>query len=64
VREFIDEGDKVKVTMRFRGREMAHQHLAINILEKVKEEMADVAKVEQFPKLEGRQMIMVMAPLK
>jgi translation initiation factor IF-3 len=64
VREFLDEGDKVKVTMRFRGREMAHQHLAINILEKVKEEMADVAKVEQFPKLEGRQMIMVMAPLK
>lgn len=64
VREFIDEGDKVKVTMRFRGREMAHQHLAINILERVKEEMADVAKVEQFPKLEGRQMIMVMAPLK
>jgi translation initiation factor IF-3 len=50
--------------MRFRGREMAHQHLAINILEKVKDEMADLAKIEQFPKLEGRQMIMVMAPLK
>ena len=64
VRSFLDEGDKVKVTMRFRGREMAHQHLALNILEKVKEEMADLAKVEQFPKLEGRQMIMVMAPLK
>jgi translation initiation factor IF-3 len=64
VREFIDEGDKVKVTMRFRGREMAHQHLAIDILEKVKTEVADIAKVEQFPKLEGRQMIMVMAPLK
>jgi translation initiation factor IF-3 len=64
VREFLDEGDKVKVTMRFRGREMAHQHLAINILEKVKDEMADLAKIEQFPKLEGRQMIMVMAPLK
>lgn len=64
VRSFLDEGDKVKVTMRFRGREMAHQHLAINILEKVREEMADLAKVEQFPKLEGRQMIMVMAPLK
>lgn len=64
VRAFLDEGDKVKVTMRFRGREMAHQHLAINILEKVREEMADLAKVEQFPKLEGRQMIMVMAPLK
>lgn len=64
VRSFLDEGDKVKVTMRFRGREMAHQHLAINILEKVREEMVDLAKVEQFPKLEGRQMIMVMAPLK
>jgi translation initiation factor IF-3 len=64
VREFLDEGDKVKVTMRFRGREMAHQHLAMDILEKVKGEIADLAKVEQMPKLEGRQMIMVMAPLK
>ena len=64
VREFLDEGDKVKVTMRFRGREMAHQHLAMDILEKVKTEIADLAKVEQMPKLEGRQMIMVMAPLK
>jgi translation initiation factor IF-3 len=64
VREFIDEGDKVKVTMRFRGREMAHQHLAIDILNRVKEQMADIAKVEQFPKLEGRQMVMVMAPLR
>ena len=64
VREFLDEGDKVKVTMRFRGREMAHQHLAMNILEKVREELVDLAKIEQFPKLEGRQMIMVMAPLK
>jgi translation initiation factor IF-3 len=64
VREFIDEGDKVKVTMRFRGREMAHQHLAMDLLTKVKEEMADVAKVEQMPRLEGRQMVMVMAPLR
>jgi translation initiation factor IF-3 len=64
VREFLDEGDKVKVTMRFRGREMAHQHLAMGILEKVKGEVADLGKVEQMPKLEGRQMIMVMAPLK
>lgn len=64
VREFIDEGDKVKVTMRFRGREMAHQHLAMGVLEKVKSETADIAKVEQMPKLEGRQMVMVMAPLK
>jgi translation initiation factor IF-3 len=64
VREFLDEGDKVKVTMRFRGREMAHQHIAMDLLNKVKDTMADVAKVEQMPKLEGRQMIMVMAPLK
>ena len=64
VREFLDEGDKVKVTMRFRGREMAHQHLAMEILEKVRGEVQDLAKVEQMPKLEGRQMIMVMAPLK
>jgi len=64
VREFIDEGDKVKVTMRFRGREMAHQHLAMDLLNRVRDEMADVAKVEQMPKLEGRQMVMVMAPLR
>ncbi len=64
VRSFLDEGDKVKVTMRFRGRELSHQHLAMNILTKVKEEVADLGKVEQFPKMEGRQMVMVMAPLK
>jgi translation initiation factor IF-3 len=64
VRSFLDEGDKVKVTMRFRGREMSHQHIAMDILTKVKEEVADLAKVEQFPKMEGRQMVMVMAPLK
>ena len=61
---FLQEGDKAKVTMRFRGREMAHQHLAMGILEKVRTEIAELAKVEQMPKLEGRQMIMVMAPLK
>ena len=64
VRAFLGEGDKVKVTMRFRGREMAHQHIAMDILQKVREEMADLAKVEQMPKLEGRQMVMVMAPLR
>ena len=64
VREFLDEGDKVKVTMRFRGREMAHQELAVGILEKVRDQVSDLGKVEQFPKLEGRQMVMVMAPLK
>jgi len=64
VRNFLDEGDKVKVTMRFRGREMAHQDIAMDVLNRVREEVADVAKVEQMPKLEGRQMVMVMAPLK
>ena len=64
VREFLDEGDKVKVTMRFRGREMAHQDIAMNLLNRVREETNDLAKVEQMPRLEGRQMVMVMAPLK
>ena len=59
---FFEEGDKVKVTLRFRGREMAHQHLGMELLQKVKEEFSEVAKVELEPKLEGRQMTMVMAP--
>ena len=62
VRRFFEEGDKVKVTLRFRGREMAHQDLGVRLLEKVRIEMADVSKVESEPMLEGRQMIMVMAP--
>jgi translation initiation factor IF-3 len=62
VRRFFDEGDKVKVTLRFRGREMAHQDLGYKLLDKVKAEMTDVAKVESEPSLEGRQMVMVMAP--
>jgi translation initiation factor IF-3 len=61
-KRFLEEGDKVKVTMRFRGREMAHQDLGMIVLRRVSEEMSDLAKVEQHPKLEGRQMIMVMAP--
>lgn len=60
--EFINDGDKVKVTMRFRGREMAHQELGLNVMKRVQEEMAETAKVEQHPKTEGRQMIMVIAP--
>ncbi|WP_159710618.1 translation initiation factor IF-3 [Geminicoccus flavidas] len=64
VREFLSEGDKVKVTMRFRGREMAHQHLGMDVLTKVRDEVVDLGKVEQMPRLEGRQMVMVMAPLK
>ena len=60
--KFFDEGDKVKVTLRFRGREMAHQELGMQLLMKVKEETGAVAKVELEPRLEGRQMIMVLAP--
>ena len=59
---FFDEGDKVKVTLRFRGREMANQELGMKLLQKVKEETAEIAKVEAEPKLEGRQMMMVLAP--
>ena len=62
IQRFISEGDKVKVTMRFRGREMAHQEIGMNVLHRVRDELGEAAKVEQFPKMEGRQMIMVMAP--
>ncbi len=62
VRRFLEEGDKVKVTLRFRGREMAHQELGVKVLDRIRDEVADLAKVEQFPKMEGRQMIMVIAP--
>jgi translation initiation factor IF-3 len=61
-KRFIDDGDKVKVTLRFRGRELAHQELGAQVLERVREELDEIAKVEQFPKMEGRQLIMVMAP--
>jgi len=62
MRRFFDHGDKVKVTLRFRGREMAHKELGAQLLEKVREETDEIAKVEAEPKLEGRQMIMVLAP--
>ena len=62
VTKFIGEGDKVKVTMRFRGREMAHQELGMQVLTRVREEVEEIAKVEASPKLEGRQMMMVLAP--
>ena len=62
MRRFFEDGDKVKVTLRFRGREMAHQDLGMKVLDRVREEMEEIAKVEQAPKLEGRQMTMVMAP--
>jgi translation initiation factor IF-3 len=62
MKSFIDEGDKVKVTMRFRGRELAHQELGMDVLMRVKGDLDLVAKVEQYPRMEGRQMTMVMSP--
>ena len=61
---FLDEGDKAKVTLRFRGREMAHQEFGVRLLERVRNDLEPYAVVEQFPKLEGRQMIMVLGPKK
>ena len=60
--EFIEEGDKVKVTLRFRGREMAHGQLGMLVLQRVQADVVEVAKVEQHPRMEGRQMLMVLAP--
>jgi translation initiation factor IF-3 len=60
--KFIEEGDKVKVTMRFRGRELAHQDLGMNVLNRVKDDLEGIAKVEQMPRMEGRQMTMVISP--
>ena len=62
VKKFIEEGDKVKLTLRFRGRELAHGQLGLKLLERVRDELTETAKVEAEPKLEGRQMIMVLAP--
>jgi len=61
---FLNDGDKVKITLRFRGREMAHQEFGVRLLERVRGDLADHAVVEQFPKLEGRQMVMVLSPKK
>ena len=60
--KFIEEGDKVKMTLRFRGREMAHQELGMNLLKRVQDDVAEIAKIEAYPRLEGRQMLMVLAP--
>lgn len=60
--EFLEDGDKVKVTMRFRGREMAHGELGMAVLRRVQEQVGDIAKVEAHPRMEGRQMLMVLAP--
>ena len=62
MKSFIDEGDKVKVTLRFRGREMAHQDIGIRVLERIRAEMDITTKVEQMPRLENRQMVMVLSP--
>ena len=62
MRKFITDGDKVKVTLRFRGREMAHQHLGMDLLNRVQKDTEVFAKLEQYPKMEGRQMMMVLAP--
>ena len=59
---FLNDGNKAKVTLRYRGREMAHQDLGQDVLSRIREDLAEIAQVEQFPKLEGRQMIMVLAP--
>ena len=61
---FLEEGDKAKVTLRFRGREMAHQDLGMNVLERVKADLEELAVVESFPKVEGRQAVMMLAPKK
>jgi translation initiation factor IF-3 len=60
--KFIEEGDKVKVTMRFRGRELAHQELGMDVLVRVRNDLEEIAKVEQMPRMEGRQMTMVVSP--
>lgn len=62
VREFLEEGDRVKITMRFRGREVTHPEIAMQVMNRVRAETAELAKVEQAPRLEGRQMVMVLAP--
>jgi translation initiation factor IF-3 len=62
IKRFFDEGDKVKITLRFRGREMAHQQLGMQVLQRVKVDLEPIAKVESEPRLEGRQMVMVLSP--
>jgi translation initiation factor IF-3 len=62
--KFLGEGDKAKITLRFRGREMAHQEIGMRVLERIKTDLGELIQVEQFPKMEGRQLIMVLAPTK
>ena len=61
---FLEAGDKAKVTLRFRGREMAHQEIGVQLLQKVRQDLEAIGTVEQFPRMEGRQMVMVIAPKK
>lgn len=62
--KFLNEGDKTKITLRYRGREMAHRELGMDVLKRIEKDLDEIATVEQFPKLEGRQMVMVLAPKK
>ncbi len=62
VQRFIEDGDKVKVTLRFRGRELSHQQLGMDLLRRVQEDVAEIAKIEAYPRMEGRQMLMVLSP--
>ena len=64
LRRFLEEGDKTKITLRFRGREMAHQEIGARMLERLKSDLEELGQVEQFPKMEGRQMVMVLSPKK
>jgi len=62
IRRFLEDGDKCKITLRFRGREITHQELGLALLQRIRDDLGDTIMVEQFPKLEGRQMIMMIAP--
>ena len=62
IKSFLEDGNKAKVTLRFRGREMAHQNIGMKLLKRVEKDLEDIANVEQFPTLEGRQLVMMMAP--
>jgi translation initiation factor IF-3 len=64
LKRFLEEGDKTKITLRFRGREMAHQELGMQLLKRVEADLAEIGQVEQFPKMEGRQMVMMVGPKK
>ena len=64
IKSFLENGDRIKVTLRFRGREMAHQEIGLNLLKRVEADLEDSAEVEQFPTLEGRQLVMMMVPSK